>query len=206
MPDSNDFETAQSFVEKSRKDITAAVRFACWHHKYAATPQDIEDFTEQINLLLLAGDCRKLRTYDPTQASFTTWLQPVVNHDVGRQIQKLRRTESLEEELLNRLRYAPTQEKELLRKEERAILYAAIDKLSLHDQRIARLKLQDVSDEEIAKELNIKPASVGREWRVIKAKLKQIVTDGAQSKAKQSKAKQSYAMMLSENFASFFSI
>jgi hypothetical protein len=63
-------------------------------------------------------------------------------------------------------------------------LYAEIDKLSLHDQTIAWMKLCEVPDEEIAKELNIKPASVGREWRVIQTKLKQIVTDGAQGKAK----------------------
>ena len=62
------------------------------------------------------------------------------------------------------------------------MLYAAIDKLSLHDQRIARLKLREVPNEEIAQELNIKPASVGREWRVIKTKLAQMVADEGQSK------------------------
>jgi RNA polymerase sigma factor (sigma-70 family) len=183
MPDSNELETLTALVENSRAPIRKAVRIACRKYKYNATPEEIEDFTEQIIVLLLEDDCRKLRTYDSSQATFPRWLQQVVNHDVGRQLQKNHPAESLDDYLLT-LSYAPQQEKELRRKEERAILYAEIDKLSLHDQRIARMKLRDVPDEEIAKELNIKPASVGREWRVIQTKLKQIVTDGAQGKAK----------------------
>lgn len=87
--------------------------------------------------------------------------------------------------MLNTLRYAPTQENELLQKERHGMLEDAIDTLSLHDQRIARLKLREISDEEIAQELNIKAASVGREWRVIQTKLGQMLTDEGQSKAKQ---------------------
>ena len=184
MPDSNDLETLQARVTDARAQITTAVRVACRKYKHNATPEEIEDFTEDIIKLLLEDDCRKLRTHDPGKALFKTWLQHVVNHEVSHELQKKRPAESLEEQLLNTLSYAPTQEKELLRKERRAMLEDAIDTLSLHDQRIARLKLREAPDEEVARELNIKPASVEREWRVIKTKLKQIVTDGAQSKAK----------------------
>jgi RNA polymerase sigma factor (sigma-70 family) len=174
MPDSNELETLTALVENSRAPIRKAVRIACRKYKYNATPEEIEDFTEQIIVLLLEDDCRKLRTYDSSQATFPTWLQQVVNHDVSRQLQKNHPAESLDDYLLT-LSYAPKQEKELLRKEQRALLDKAIDNLSLHDQRIARLKLRDVPNEEIAQELNIKAASVGREWRVIKTKLAQIV-------------------------------
>jgi RNA polymerase sigma factor (sigma-70 family) len=203
MPDSNELETLTALVENSRARIRKAVRIACRKYKHSALPDEIEDFTEQIIELLLEDDGRKLRSYDASKGTFATWLQSVVNHDVSRQLQKNHPAESLDDYLLT-LSYAPQQEKELLRKEERAILYAEIDKLSLHDQTIARMKLRDVPNEEIAKELNIKPASVGREWRVIQTKLKQILTDGAQSKAKQSKAKQSKALTRFEKFASFF--
>ena len=178
MPDSNDLKALQARVADASPLIVTYVRFACRKYKYNATPEEIEDFTEDIIKLLLEADCRKFRTHDPGKALFTTWLQHVVNHDVSRQLQKNHPAESLEEYLLNILSYPPTQENELLWKERHVMLVDAIDKLSLHDQQIARLKLCEVSDEEIAQELNIKPASVGREWRVIKAKLAQMVADG----------------------------
>ncbi len=178
MPDSNDLETLQARVADARAQITTAVRIACRMYNHGALPEEVEDFTEQIIVLLLEDDCRRMQTHDPSKASFKTWLQHVVNHHISRKLQKNHSAESLEDELLNILNYPPTQEKELLRKERRAILQAAIDKLSLHDQRIARLKLREVSDEDIAQELNIKPVSVGREWRVIKTRLAQMVTDG----------------------------
>jgi RNA polymerase sigma factor (sigma-70 family) len=176
MPDSNDFETLKLFVESSRPRMTKAVRFACRKYKHHAAPEEIEDFTEQIIVLLLDDNCRSLRSYDASKGQFSTWVQTIVNHHVSRQLQKNHADEWLDDYLLT-LSYSPTQEDELLRKERRAILKAEIDKLSLHDQTIARMKLDEVSDEVIAKKLNIKPASVGREWRVIKTKLKRILTD-----------------------------
>ncbi len=178
MPDSNDLETLQAQVADTRAQITIAVRFACRKYNQGAPPEEVEDFTDDIVKLLLEADCRKLRTHDPSKASFKTWLQSVVNHQVSHQLQKNHPAEPLEDELLNTLSYPPTQDQDLLWKERHAMLEDAIDKLSLHDQRIARLKLQEVPDEEIAQELNIKPASVGREWRVIKTNLAQMMTDG----------------------------
>ncbi|MBS1812258.1 MAG: sigma-70 family RNA polymerase sigma factor [Acidobacteria bacterium] len=195
MPDTNDPKTLQAHVADAHAQITSAVRFACQKYNHGTPPEEVEEFTEQLTLLLLEQDCRRIQTHDPSKASFKTWLQHVVNHHVSRQLQKNRPAESLEDELLNTLSYPPAQEKELLWKERRAILEDAIATLSLHDQRIARLKLNEAPDEEIAQELNIKAASVGREWRVIKTKLAQMVREGAQSKAKQSKD-----MMHLENF------
>lgn len=178
MPDSNEPKTLQAHVADAHAHITTAVRFACRKYNHGAPPEEVEEFTEQITVLLLEQDCRRMQTHNPSKASFKTWLQQVVNHHVSRQLQKNRPAESLEDELLSTLSYPPAQEKELLRKEQRTILENVIDKLSLHDQRIARLKLSEVPDEEIALDLNIKVASVGREWRVIKTKLAQMVREG----------------------------
>lgn len=179
MPDSNDLETLQARVADARAQITTAVRVACRNYNHGAPPEEVEDFTDDIIKLLLEDDCRRFRTHDPSKASFNTWLQHVVNHHVSHQLQKNHSAEPLEDELLNTLCYPPTQENELLRKERRAMLEDAIETLSLHDQRIARLKLQEVPDEEIAQELNIKASSAGREWRVIKTKLAQIMANEA---------------------------
>ena len=178
MPDSNDLGTLQALVTDARAQITTAVRVACRNYNHGAPPEEVEDFTDDIIKLLLEDDFRRMQTHDPSKASFNTWLQHVVNHYVSHQLQKNHPAESLEDELLNILSYPPTQENEMLWKERQAMLYTAIDKLSLHDQQIARLKLREVPDEEIAQELNIKASSVGREWRVIKTKLAQMVTNG----------------------------
>lgn len=178
MPDRNELEILKAEVAAYRSQIATAVRFACWNTNYKALPEEIEDCTEDITQLLLEDDCRKYRTFRAEKAAFETWLQTVAINFVRRRAKKKRPTIALADELLNTLTYAPPQDKELLGKERRALLDEAIDTLSLHDQRIARLKLLEVPDEEIAQELNIKPASVGREWRVIQTKLKQIVTGG----------------------------
>lgn len=184
MPDSINLKTWQSLVANFHTQITTAVRSACHTYHHVPLAQEVEELTEQIIVLLLMDDCHKVQTFDPNKASFNTWLQHVVNHHVSRQLQRNHPSEPLEGELLKTLSYAPTQEKELLRKERLRILKATINKLSQHDQVIARSKLCEVSKEEIAKELSINPASVEREWRVIKTKLGQIVTNGWQSKAK----------------------
>ncbi|MBS1812175.1 MAG: sigma-70 family RNA polymerase sigma factor [Acidobacteria bacterium] len=178
MPDNNDSVPWQLFVENSRATIGKAVQLACRKYKHYPTPDEIEDFTAQIIVQLLDNDCQKLRTYDSRKAAFKTWLQTLINHHISRQLQRKHAAEPLEEYFLM-LSYAPKQENELLWKERRVILEAAIKTLSLHDQGIAYLKLREVSNEEIAQELNIKAASVGREWRVIKNKLRQIMTDAA---------------------------
>jgi RNA polymerase sigma factor (sigma-70 family) len=204
MPDSNDPEILQARVADARAQITTAVRFACRTYNHGAPPAEVEDFTEDIIKLLLEDDCRRMQTHDPGKGSFKTWLQSVVNHHVSHQLQKHHPAEPLVDELLNTLSYPPMQDQDLLWKEREAIMYAVIDTLSLHDQRIAHLKLQEVPDEEIARELNIKPTSVGREWRVIKTKLTQIVAHDVQSKAKQSKAKQRCS--LKKNMQYFFDL
>ena len=69
MLDSNDLETLPARVANFRSLIVTAVRFACWKHKYKATPEEIEDFTEDIIKLLLEDDCRRFRTYSGFRAN-----------------------------------------------------------------------------------------------------------------------------------------
>lgn len=193
MPDSHyDFATAstaelQLFVATLHDELLTMVGYACRKYKYAATTDTIPELTEEVKFLLLENDCHRLRTYSATKSKFSTWLNKVVEHHVIHYFQRLHPTESLEDILLNTLGYAPTQEQELLRKEQLALMYEEIEKLSQHNQVIAYLKLREVPSEEIAQHLNIKAASVEREWRVIKTTLVCHLAVEWQSKAKQSK-------------------
>ena len=59
MPDSNDFDTLKTFVENARALIAKAVRIACRKYKHSALPEEIEDFTEEIIVLLLEQYCEQ---------------------------------------------------------------------------------------------------------------------------------------------------
>jgi RNA polymerase sigma factor (sigma-70 family) len=169
MPDSNNIHELQERVASSRDLIKKQVTFAC--RKYNPSPEKVKDLTSEIILFLLVEDCRHQKTYDPAKGKFGTWLQQVVNRYVSHHFQRTHPTEPLEDILINSLCFAPTQEYELLRKEQLALIYNEIEKLSHHNQGIAYLKLREVPSEEIARHLKIKIASVEREWRVIKTTL-----------------------------------
>jgi RNA polymerase sigma factor (sigma-70 family) len=128
-------------------------------------PQDVEDLSEQISLLLLADDYRRLKTYDPAKAKLRTWLRKIVQREVSHVLQKHLAAEPIEEVAKTQISVAATQEEELLTKEERALLDEAITQLTPHDQRIAWLKLNGATDEEVAQIMNIKPGLSNRNGR-----------------------------------------
>ena len=189
MPDSNNVHELQELVINAQVIIKKDVGFACRKYNHGAPPDEVEELTEQINLLLLEDDCRRLKTYDPAKAKFSTWLQQVANHHVSQYFRKQPQPEPIEELPENQLSVAASQEYELLRKEQLALIYNEIEKLSHHNQVIAYLKLREIPSVEIARHLKIKTGSVEREWRVIKTTLVHHLAVEWQSKAKQSKAK-----------------
>lgn len=188
MPDSNFTSDLEKFITASYADIFSAVSHACHNYQHGVTKAELEDLTQELYLLLREDDCHKAKTFNPQKAKFTTWIQTVANHHVSHHFYQKHCTEKLieplEDILLNTLPATSNQEKELWSKEQHDLLDEAIHTLSPHDQTIARLKLREAPNEEIAKELHIKPASVDREWRVIKTKLTQIVSARVQGKTR----------------------
>ena len=174
MPDSNNMGNLKQLLIEVRSLLTTEVSYACRKYNHGAPPEEIEEFSEQITLLLLEDDCRRLQTYDPQKAKLKTWLRHVVRHHVSHYFQKLPASEPLEELAEAQVSAAASQEKELLAKEERALLHEAIKQLTPHDQRLVHLKLNGASDEEIAEAMNIKLRSVQQEWSKIGRKLKAI--------------------------------
>ena len=178
MPDSNEREDLKLLVANSYEVITTTVQFACLNYNHGAPSDEVEELRGQVIVLLLKDDCHRLKTYDPDKSSFNTWLQHVTNHYVSRYFQKQPPAEPLEDLPPDLFSYSPTQEKELLKKEQRTRLREDLHQLTPHDQHIARLKLSDATDQEIAQAMKIKPRSVQQEWSKIVRKLKTIFKRG----------------------------
>ncbi len=175
MPDCKDTGNLTQTIIEARPKIVIEVASACRKYNHGAPPEEVEELTEQITLLLLEDDYRRLKTYDPQKAKFSTWLRQVIHHEVSRHFQKLPATESLDVLSESQISAAALQEEEVLAKEERTLLDEAIQQLTPHDQRIAHLKLNGATDAEIAEAMKIKRRSVQQEWSKIGKKLKTIL-------------------------------
>ena len=175
MPDSNQIYELQELVANSQACIKTNVIFACRKYNHGAPPDEVEELTEQINLLLLEDDCRRLKTYDRSKAKFSTWLQNVVNYHASRYYQKHPHNKPIEELHENQFSVEASQENEILMNERRKLLEEAINQLTWHDQKIAQFKLNGTRDEEIALKMNVKIRSIQQEWVGIIKKIKAIL-------------------------------
>ncbi len=178
MPDSNKIHELQERVANSRDLIKKQVTFVC--RKYNSCPEVVKDLTSEIILFLLVEDCRHQKTYDPAKGKFPTWLRQVIRIHVVHHFQKKIHSETIDDISENQLRIAASQERELLMKERQALLHEAISQLTPHDQRIARFKLNDATDQEISQAIKITVRSLQREWLKIGKKIKTIFNTGGQ--------------------------
>lgn len=175
MPESKSIENPKQLIAEARVVIATEVPYACRKYNHGAPPEKVEELSGQILLLLLEHDCRRLKTYDSGKAKLSTWLRRVVRNYVRNHFQKQPSHVPLEDLLESQISAASSQEKELLAKEERVLLGNAIKQLTPHDQQLAYLKLDGVSDQEIAQAMGVKPRSVQQEWSRIGKKLKTIM-------------------------------
>ncbi len=71
----------------------------------------------------------------------------------------------------------PDQEKRLLAEEMEAILQAAFSRLTGHERKLLFLWFQELSVEEMSKEMGIKKRSISREIIAVIEKLRKIIRD-----------------------------
>lgn len=143
-------------------DLSDLVRYAFLHFHQFPTPDEIEDLRDEITLRLLADDGHRLKTFDPNQASLKTWLTKVVEHFVEAYLKRQRTWDSLEDILPEKLWEQPRQELNVITQEQRIAVAREVAKLSARQRQLYTLLCEDLSPVEIAKCLNIKPASVHR--------------------------------------------
>ncbi len=172
MPDSNNILESQELVANSRDIIKAAVASTYRKYNGYAPPDDVEELTEKIILLLLDHDCHKIKTYNPSQGDIRTWLPSVVRNPVWDFVKKKRKWDSLDETVAEKLMEQPKQELNIILQEQQIALTKEIEKLSEHDRRLILLICDEVPVAEIAKRLKIKPKSVNQMKHQIIQKIK----------------------------------
>ncbi len=95
-----------------------------------------------------------------------------------------RKWDRLEETVAEKLIEQPTQELNIISKEQRASLTSEITKLSEHDRRLILLICDEVPVAEIANQLKIKPESVHRMKHQIIQKIKAGIMGGVKYRAR----------------------
>lgn len=73
----------KSLVAQCQLCLPGIVRQVCQRFHRHPNPDKIEDYCDEILLLLLADDDRYLKTFDPAKASLKTWLTAVTEHELG---------------------------------------------------------------------------------------------------------------------------
>jgi len=119
--------------------VQAAVQRACQSYRHRATPDEVDDLTQQLLLRLLEQDARRLRSYDPLKAAFSTWLDAVARHHLSNHLHRQKHLESWEHLAPEELIYPPLQEATLLAAERREVLQRAMSKLPAREQQILGL-------------------------------------------------------------------
>jgi RNA polymerase sigma-70 factor, ECF subfamily len=116
----------------------SAVR-AFRYYSYATDEDEISDICQQITLLLIEDNFRRLRLFDRRKSSLQTWLKSVVRHHISNYIRRQRKTLSLDELPPESLSYPPAQEDLIILKERNEKLEAILSRLSTRDQQVIRL-------------------------------------------------------------------
>ena len=156
-----DIPDVELLIIKLSPKVSKAVRHV---YRHPTNPDEIEDITQDVLILLIENDYRRLRTY-AGRSKIETWIQTIVRHCVGQHLRKRRwenYTVSVDDLLPDALTYQPIQEKMLIDVDEWKALQATISGLPERRKLLMELVLQGLKTEEIAKELGIKISSVYR--------------------------------------------
>jgi RNA polymerase sigma factor (sigma-70 family) len=157
-------------------NISAAVRLTCVLHKYKADKNEIEDLCQQILLLLLEDNNRRLRSFNNEKASINTWLKTVIFHYLSRQMLKEPVTKGIEDREINLISDLPSQEQILIYQERAQKMKVIVNKLANRERELYKfLCRDDLSVAEIAKQMSIKTDSVYRRKHALIRKLQSLL-------------------------------
>jgi|GEM_PF-3861533 len=130
-------------VEMCLPQVQASVRRACRKYYYQAAREEVDDFSQEILLSLLEQSARRLRSYDPLKAAFSTWLDNVVEHHVIDHLRSQKQAESWEHLTPEELMYPPLQEEALMATERWKHLRVAISQMTPREQQMIELCVED---------------------------------------------------------------
>jgi RNA polymerase sigma factor (sigma-70 family) len=154
VPSSNQDSTAPIDLEEILitllPKINDAVRWLHLRYKDRIRQDELDDLSQQIILLLIEDNCRRLRSFNG-QSSFRTWLQEVVTNHICHYLKSRKQNESLDEVDQAFLAYSPLLDQAIVTAERRKLLLIALRKLTQEEQRLYQLWfLSELDAKEIA--------------------------------------------------------
>jgi RNA polymerase sigma factor (sigma-70 family) len=168
----------EQLVNALLKGIVNAVRKAFHLYLYPASPEEIEDNCQQIILLLIDDDYRRLCSYDSDKSSFQTWLTIVVRHHISNYIQRQKKMSSIDDLSPDSLISQPSQEATLILESERQILQEVINQLSQREQELLEFFFKErLTVEEVAIRMGMKVNSVYRRKHAVIQKIRMYVRE-----------------------------
>jgi RNA polymerase sigma factor (sigma-70 family) len=169
----------EQITESLLAELPPAIGYSCWKHHGQIPADEQTDLRQQIFLHLIEDDCRRLRLYDQSKASFKTWLHTVVEHEVSHYLHRRKNAECLDELAPETFAYQASQEDRVLLRERKNKLRVILKQLTEHEQQLLELVLDDsLSTKERAASLGIKPASLRREKHALLKKVRKLLGGG----------------------------
>lgn len=153
-------ETIESLFSELIPEIPMTVRYAYISLGVRPDSSQVDDASQQIILLLLENDFRRLRSYSG-RALPKTWLGVVARNFVRRELRRPGRAISVEDPTVERISLSPTQDQELWIEERRYMLNIALRQLTNRERRLFQLFCDDSkTTAKIAAILGLRPNSV----------------------------------------------
>jgi RNA polymerase sigma factor (sigma-70 family) len=148
---------------------------------------EVEEHSQEIVLLLIEDDFRRLRLFDQ-RSSLRTWIGVVAKHYLSNYFRGLKTIESLSDISPDFFTLQPAQEKDVVFREMREKLRTIRKRLTKTDQLLLTLLRSDLSTEKIAMKMKIKSESVRRrKYGLIKKMQMLLKEEGFQRERKKQK-------------------
>lgn len=174
MPEHDSLQSLASDAEELLAEILSVVCAACNKRDYYPDQSEIEGLASRIAVKLLDKDGRLLRSFEG-RSKRRTWLFTIADRFVRRWVRSRKKMMGLDDAPLESLAIQPDQEERVFSREIREKLLEVFGKLTLREQKLLCLWLQELSAEEIAKEMGIKKESVYREKSALKKKIQRMI-------------------------------
>jgi RNA polymerase sigma factor (sigma-70 family) len=130
--------------------INEAVRWSYLRYKERICQDELNDLSQQIILMLIEDNCRRLRSFKG-QSSIETWLQPLVKNHIYNYFNRRKQNESLNEVDQRLLAYSPVLDQAIIITEWRKLLLSVLTNLSQEERMLYQLWfLSELSAKEIA--------------------------------------------------------
>ena len=178
----------EEFVSQYSRLIYYSIQRTCRLKSYPVTPEELEDLFNEVFVLILKDDCKKLRQYRGDRGcSVATWLRTITGRHVLDHIRRSGRAylrvdfEAEAEAGAGESSLAPASgvmspEEALLAREQEEVVAQAVSELSGEDRRFIELYyLQELSPEEVARSLRVTVSTVYSRVNRLKSKISEQI-------------------------------